>query len=49
MGIKWIWALSFLFVALNAVFLYFEVYWVSLVPVALTLLLASLVSVEKIF
>ncbi len=47
--IRWIWALSLLFIAVNGVLLYFEFYWFSVLPLALAILLMSFISFEKTF
>ena len=44
----WIYILAFLFIAINSILLFYEVYWFVLVPVAIGLLLLALVSMDKL-
>lgn len=46
---RWVWALSLLFIAANAVLLYFEIYWFALIPIILSILLVTVLSFEKAF
>lgn len=49
LDIGWIWASVLLFIALNSVFIIYEIYWVSLLPVVLAVLLSVLISLENAF
>lgn len=47
--IRWIWLISALFIATNAVFILFEQYWFSAIPIVLALLLMTVMSLQKTF
>ena len=46
--IKWVYGLSALFIALNALFIVKEFYWLSLLPVIIIIILLALVSLDKL-
>jgi putative inorganic carbon (HCO3(-)) transporter len=45
---NWIYLLAFAFIAINCLFLYAEVFWLALLPVAIALLLTAVISLDKL-
>ena len=45
--LKWIYSLSFLFVLLTAIFIYYEIYWILLFPIAVAFALLPLYALDK--
>ena len=47
--IRWVWSIALIFIGVNGILLFNEIYWFTLIPVAIAILLTAVLSLEKIY